>query len=533
MKISLSAKQQKILEFILVLAIVTVISISTLSAANPALNPPGRDGGFFMYVGKAIKSGAKLYADIWDSKGPLIFWINALGVGRDFSRWGLFLIEIVFGTFSLFVAYFAIKQKYGKIPALVTILLGSYLLSHVIGPGNSVEEYSLLFTWISIAALVSLVSKPEKPFLPFSLMGATIVLNFLLRANNIGTQSMVIVVALIYAFTKRKEIKFWQVFCFLIIGALAIIIPVSVYFIVNGTFKAMIDASVLYNFAYSTARGNPFSNSLIPGINVFSRWFYIISAIWLIALIRFIFLLTKKAFDSFLLLTLLAFPVEIVMSSISGRGFTHYFICWIPAMMLLLAFAFERIQQEVVSKKFRELVEKKRSVLSLVLLLIIILISTFSPFYSAARYIRSSILYPDWQNDYREPIAKVLEKISSEDDEVLVFGGQAGINIMAKRDSVDYAPFYPSINNSKLGLEIQKKYFDTLRTSKPKIILDGHQLYPQFIPAIDPHDRENQTIAVPLAQNLDKVLDWINENYYRYDEANGYIIFMLKEDMDL
>ena len=99
-------------------------------------------------------------------------------------------------------------------------------------------------------------------------------------------------------------------------------------------------------------------------------------------------------------------------------------------MRLLLAFAFERIQQVVVSKKFRELVEKKRSVLSLVLLLIIILISTFSPFYSAARYIRSSILYPDWQNDYREPIAKVLEKISSEDDEVLVFGVQTGINII-------------------------------------------------------------------------------------------------------
>lgn len=533
MKISLSAKQQKILEFILVLGIVTVISVSILSAANPSSNPPGRDGGYYMYLGKALKSGAKLYDDIWESKGPLIFWINALGMGRDFSRWGLFFIEIVFMAVSLFIAYFAINKRYGKLPALATILLGSYLLTFVIGPGNSVEEFSLPFTWISIAALVLLISKPQKLFLPFFLMGATIVLNFLLRANNIGTQAMVIVVSLIFAFTKRKECRFWKSLLFLFLGALTVILPVSLYFIVNGTFTAMIETSIIYNFFYSTSRGHAFSNSIMPAIDIFSRWFYIICAIWLLAFARFIFLLTKKTFDPFLLLTVLAFPIEIIMSSVSGRGFTHYFICWIPAIMLLLSFAFELIQQEVISIKFRDFIEKKRPVLSLFVLLSLLLISTMGPFYSATKYIRSSILYPDWSNDFREPIANVLNEISSEEDKVLVFGGQAGVNVMAKRDSIDYALFYPSINDSELGLEVQEKFFNTLKTIKPKIILDGHRFYPQQIPAIDPRDREDQTIIIPMAQNLNEVLDWINENYYRYDEANDYIIFMLKEDTDL
>lgn len=145
MKISLSAKQEKILEFILVLAIVTVISISTLSAANPALNPPGRDGGFFMYVGKAIKSGAKLYADIWDSKGPLIFWINALGVGRDFSRWGVFGLELLFMSLAFCILYYSLKRHYGSLAGIVAVLAGALLLKPVIGPGNSTEEYSLRF----------------------------------------------------------------------------------------------------------------------------------------------------------------------------------------------------------------------------------------------------------------------------------------------------------------------------------------------------------------------------------------------------
>ena len=73
-------KLKKWLEIGLILLLVFVISIITLSDANPTTNPPGRDGGFFLYVGKALRSGAKLYEDIWDSKGPLSLWINALGV---------------------------------------------------------------------------------------------------------------------------------------------------------------------------------------------------------------------------------------------------------------------------------------------------------------------------------------------------------------------------------------------------------------------------------------------------------------------
>ena len=46
------------LEIGLILLIVFAISTITLSASNPQTNPPGRDGGFFNYVGKAIGSGA-------------------------------------------------------------------------------------------------------------------------------------------------------------------------------------------------------------------------------------------------------------------------------------------------------------------------------------------------------------------------------------------------------------------------------------------------------------------------------------------
>ena len=518
------------LEIGLLLLIVSVLSLQTLSLANPMTNPPSRDGGFFLYVGKSLRSGATLYADIWDSKGPLIFWINALGVGTDFSRWGVFLIELIFWAGSLLISFWVIRRQFGRLPALGTILIGSLLLNLVIGQGNSTEEYSLLFTWVGIAALTMLTANHRKIFWPFFLMGFTIMLNFLLRANNIGTQAVVILVAFLYAFSKRRETKFWHAIIYLLFGALTVAIPTSVYFIINKTFSAMIDASIIYNFAYSTARGNPFSNSLGSALVIFKRWFYVLIVIWILAITQLFIGPKRKEFTPFLFLIVFALPIEALMSSISGRGYGHYFICWIPAYMLLVAFGFSLAQFELFSKKFLRKFETRSYSLILGALLLGLLSIGYSyrSVYDAAKYFAGSVLRPNINREFNDPVSRVVNGLTDESDKVLVFGGQAGINIMSQRDSINGALFYPAINNSDIGLEVQSKYFENLQNEQPLLILDGHSFYPEQIPGIDPLARKNQRFVVSFSENLEQVMEWINENYERYDEANGYIIYRLR-----
>lgn len=515
------------LEIRLILLIVLAISMILLSASNPKTNPPGRDGGFFLYVGKAIKSGAQLYIDIWDSKGPMIFWINALGVGSDYTRWGVFFIQLCFQTTALFIAYWVIKRLYGILPALGTVLIGALLLNLVIGPGNSTEEYSLLFTWVSIAALVLLMTMEKKTFWPFFFMGVSIIFNFLLRANNIGTQIIVILVAFFYVYTKGKNTKFWQPVAYLIVGALTVAIPVSLYFIINGSFKAMIDASIIYNFSYSAATGTAFSNSVLPAFNIFENWLLVLLVIWLLS-IWHLFDRKHKELTPLLLLTVLALPIEILMSSISGRGYTHYFICWIPAFMLLIAYGLSIVQREAINPNFREKCETTHTLVILVLLFLIITGTSFNTVYGTARFIGGSMIHPSINREFRQPAAKVVRDLTDDTDKVLAFAGQAGINIMAQRDSINGALFYPAINNSDIGIEVQNDYFKHLQEEQPLLILDGHTFHPQQIPAIDPSTRKNQRFVVTFADNLEQVLDWINQHYERYDEANGYIIYRLR-----
>ncbi len=518
---------KKVLETSLIIVIVFVLSVQTLSASNPNTNPPGRDGGFFLYVGKSIQSGARLYADIWDSKGPLIFWINALGVGSDYSRWGVFFIEITFWAAALLLAYWIIKRRYGKFPAIGTIFIGSHLLKLVIGSGNFTEEYSLLFTWVSIAALELLSVNYKRNFWPLFLMGSTVVLNFLLRANNIGTQVVVIIVALIFLFSKRKETKFWHALLYLLFGALIIGIPSSLYFVAEGTFEAMIDASILYNFAYSTARGNPLSNSLVPALNAFKGWFFVFLTIWVLGIKHLAFSLKQKEYNPLLFITVFALPMEAFMSSVSGRGYGHYFICWIPACMLLLAYALSIVQIEVINENFRKKCEAERYLLFLFFIFLFSTGGSFNSVFNTGRFIAASIIRPNINREYRDPISKVVNSLTGDSDKVLVFGGQAGINIMSQRDSIKGALFYPAINNSRIGITIQNNYFENLREEPPLLILDGHSFYPEQIPAIDPVTRQNQRFVVNFSENLEQVLEWINLNYERYDEANGYIIYRL------
>ncbi|MBK8823950.1 MAG: hypothetical protein IPN58_15495 [Anaerolineales bacterium] len=57
--------------------------------SNPLFSYPGRDGGIFLYIGSLILKGKIPYLDVWENKGPLVFYINAFGLFlTNGSRWG-------------------------------------------------------------------------------------------------------------------------------------------------------------------------------------------------------------------------------------------------------------------------------------------------------------------------------------------------------------------------------------------------------------------------------------------------------------
>ena len=82
------------------LIVSAAVSAVFLLFASPYTTPLNRyygyDSAFFLLIGKGIRHGMLPYLDLYDQKGPMIFYINALGYLLTDSRLGVFLLQVVF-----------------------------------------------------------------------------------------------------------------------------------------------------------------------------------------------------------------------------------------------------------------------------------------------------------------------------------------------------------------------------------------------------------------------------------------------------
>ena len=197
--------------------------------------------------------------------------------------------------------------------------------------------------------------------------------------------------------------------------------------------------------------------------------------------------------------------------------------------MLLISQLVMSVDSIAIEATFRRKVGTEFVHLSLLFVLLLTGASISSNI-KTVRFLAASMFRPNINREYQEPSSRVFSELTEDTDKILVFGGQAGVNMMAHRDSINAALFYPLINNSKLGLDVQERYFERLQEESPTIILDGYAFDSKKLPAIDPNIRQSQTLLDTYSANLDLVLNWINENYERFDEANGFVIYRLKEN---
>ena len=115
----------------------------------------GGDSAIFSLVGQGITQGKFLYVDLFDHKGPVLFFIEALG-DLLCGRTGIWLVQCIFGVINLLILYFSwllirIKQeKCALIDCSAIFIAGYSIFFYTFERGNLSEEYSLPFISICI-----------------------------------------------------------------------------------------------------------------------------------------------------------------------------------------------------------------------------------------------------------------------------------------------------------------------------------------------------------------------------------------------
>lgn len=500
-----------IIERTLLLVLLETCVGLVLLQSFPVTNLPSRDGGVYSYIGSEIVRGKLPYMDAWESKPPGIFYLNALAIALG-GRWSIWLFEYVFLLAAVWLGYQIMLRRWGDLPALTGTLLWLFSLNIVLFGGNYTEEYSLPFSFLAFYLFSSSLERKSTQCYDFAI-GLSGGLSFVLRPNNIGVQLAIGLTILLFGLREREYLRTSARLLMLGIGFVLPFVSFVIYFAAQQSLRPMMDAALFYNFSYTGEHAQPLS-ALQMGF-----FFLNITAITaLVGYVTIIFAARKRIEVTknlqWHVLLLICWPVEILLSSLSGRSYNHYFICWLPIISLLCAFAVSHYGQRVMA------VLSERRSLTYSFLIAILLIGAgpnLKPYGDAAR----NLLIGKKLSEQIDPVSAYVQEHTKPGDKVLVWGAQAGINYLSEREAPTAYFLYPLFIPSPVTVPMADRFLLDIKENPPALIVDAYfyATGQEIFFSLDSDIRQRQKDAIQpdsrvfSAHNLDAVLAFIESHY--------------------
>ena len=471
------------------------------------------DCGIFSYVAFAMKEGRALYSEVWENKGPLLYFIYYIGLYVLNGSFGMYLLELI----SVFISVlFSYKTLYIITNKKIYSILGVIYAFSIWAPTWMGGTFSESFALPLICAGMFLYSKymlKDKNISNIGIMFFGILTGLIaqLRLNMLSYfLAMFITIGILLIKNKEfKEILRWILWG--IIGFVISIIPALIYLIKNGVLIDCINIAyldILDGFNVGTiydrleALKEMIDNTNISGALTLTLAFIIVSVLLII------FRKVKKTENIlYILAVILSVIINLYANSVSGAVHMHYFITFIPVVVMVVALTlklFDKIDIYYFLK-----------IIGLVILLIIF---AYHPYRSYFYHIKSFSQPVDPDNSYVKITEYIVEN-TQEDDLVQFIGGReeaVSANFRSKRLSASeysYLPLWSTFNAERKAIIINEVVGD-IKTSTPKLIFVCMTNKPEFD---------------ALMEDKESWKDFLKENYSKDNKTiKNYIIYTRK-----
>lgn len=343
--------------------ILFIISFITLFLFSVSTSPLYNDfymddSAIFISTAESVLNGNVLYRDIFDHKGPVLFFIQILGQIIFEGKIGIFIIQVI----SLFIALIFINKTLNLINKnsknIISILFGLVFFVYTMEEGNTSEELSLPFIsicyYLFFKCMCTNKEEKEIPILYTIIYAVIFSIVVMMKLTN-AIVIAILVICLTALLIKNKQYKeIFKCGIYFILGMMIVVVPICYYFYKNNTIAEMIYATFTHNFLYikNATVGNDFISKCLYCLPV------VISMIGAFNYrrknkdISIIFVFTNVV-SMFLLCV--------------GRGLQHYFVILVPSVIIGIYMMFS--ENEIEFTKLEKMIIKFAGIIIVIALL--------------------------------------------------------------------------------------------------------------------------------------------------------------------
>lgn len=315
----MTAQRMTLLSVLFFLLLACIFFITRDACLTP-MKMTGYDASVFATFGAAWQDGLLPYKDLFDHKGPVIFFMSLLGywLGGDF--YGIVYVEIL--NLFLFAALFlSVNRNNAIIFFCFFIFIYWIFISKNLEGGNATEEYALFFNGLAAFAWLK---RARWRFFLYGLSGALLVF---MKMNLAALSLSIFLVDLWYSKNFIKNV---------LQASLGFLIPAGImilYFYSQDALYEFYWSYILCNLAY--IRGGV-TSSLRPYTLLVNdnRAFFVCCLLMLLVIYR----KNKSSFPS----AVIFLVVPYLFSCISGRPYAHYILAVAPSAFILFSLIFEQ-----------------------------------------------------------------------------------------------------------------------------------------------------------------------------------------------
>ncbi|GMR11342.1 MAG: hypothetical protein BMS9Abin28_2172 [Anaerolineae bacterium] len=320
----------------------------------------GDDSGLFAYAGELISEGALLYQDIWDTKPPGIFYLNALAVilGGD-TPWAIWWFELIWTSLTGVVLLWVLVSLTGTLAGFAATFLVMMTALHpaYVSGGNYTESYALLPQVLTLAAATAYFRTTKSIWI--FIMGLLTAAAFLLKPTYIALGVASLGTALVAV---RGSVRRPSALRHLALFGAGFLLPVllaAAYWSFQGGLDELWEAVFRQNVIYVR---EGFSIRSLYGTGRKLVLEQPLASLVVLTLASFVMFAGRSLAGGLsawpppepkratyrrwlLFVAFAALPLEIAFVAVSGRNFGHYFLTPLPAMSVAIAYLFLEIQR--------------------------------------------------------------------------------------------------------------------------------------------------------------------------------------------